>query len=416
MRLTSAERRMLDGGDGPAAARALRVVIAAGEMLGAERLLEITSAHIDGCLYYGDSGVHFAERLVAEGGRVAVPASLNVGALDLLHPELIDTDDHRKAMARRLMDAHVKLGCTPSWTCAPYQAGHRPGLGEQVAWAESNAIVFANSVLGARSERYGDFLDICCAITGRAPAHGLHLEENRRATVVVDVTGLSDTLLRLDALYPVLGAWLGRAVGDRVAVIDGLPEDVNEDDLKALGAGAASSGAVGLFHVAGVTPEAPSVAAACGGVEPDERITVTAGMIRDTRDRLSTTASDALACLALGSPHFSADETRAFAGLLAGRWPAVPVYLCTGRHTVEALEAEGLRAELEALGVQFVIDTCVVVTPIIRGGDGVMMTNSAKFAHYGPGNTGHEAVFGSLSDCVESAVAGRVTRDEKQWR
>ncbi len=126
-------------------------------------------------------------------------------------------------MARRQMDAYLALGCTPTWTCAPYQAGHRPAFGEQVAWGESNAIAFANSVLGARTERYGDFLDACCALTGRAPLHGLHLEENRRATVVVDASAVPAALAADDVFYPVLGTWLGLEVGRDVAAIVGLP-------------------------------------------------------------------------------------------------------------------------------------------------------------------------------------------------
>src|SRR5262245_23873064 len=137
----------------------MRVVAAAARMVGAQRLVGIESAHVDGCLYHGDSGVAFAEKLVAEGGRVAVPTTLNVGALDLLHAGVARLGAHEAAMARRLMDAHVSLGCRPSWTCAPYQAGHRPRAGAHVAWGESNAVAFVNSVLGARTERYGDFPD-----------------------------------------------------------------------------------------------------------------------------------------------------------------------------------------------------------------------------------------------------------------
>jgi predicted aconitase len=208
--LTPAERSTLDGADGAASALAMRVVVAAAELLGADRLVEITSAHIDGCLYHGDGGVEFAEKLVAGGGRVTVPTTLNVGALDLLHPGRVKGDAHHAAMARRQMDAYLTLGCAPTWTCAPYQAGHRPDVGEQVAWGESNAIAFANSALGARTERYGDFLDACCAIVGRAPLHGLHRTENRKATVVVDASAVPDALKRRDGFYPVLGTWLGR--------------------------------------------------------------------------------------------------------------------------------------------------------------------------------------------------------------
>jgi len=414
--LSESEKEMLAGGQGPGAAMALRIVAEAARLLDAERLVPIASAHIDGCLYHGDSGVFFAERLVELGARVAVPATLNVGALDLRHPDIVRSDDHHRAMSRRLMEAHLALGCMPSWTCAPYQAGHRPGPGEDVAWGESNAVAFVNSVLGARSNRYGDFLDLCCAIAGRAPQCGLHLEANRRATLVLDLSALSAELRAAPVFYPVLGALLGQLAGGEVAAILGVPADIGEDALKALGAGAASTGAVGLFHVVGVTPEAPSLEAALHGQAPRRRIGVTLEQVRAARDSLSTAGNDALGCVALGSPHFSYDECLELDRLSQGRRFALPVYVCTGRHTVARLEAKGLDAELESRGAIFVVDTCVVVTPILMGIAGAMMTNSAKFAHYGRGNTGLETIYGSLADCVASAEAGRLVRDESLWR
>ena len=417
--LTEAERALLDGGAGEAAALAMRVVVAAAELLGAERLVAIESAHIDGCLHHGDGGVEFAERLVAGGGRVAVPTTLNVGALDLLHPGTVHADAHRTAMARRQMEAYLALGCAPTWTCAPYQAGHRPALGAQVAWGESNAIAFANSVLGARTERYGDFLDACCALTGRAPLHGLHLPENRRATVVVDASAVPAALAADDVFYPVLGSWLGLEVGRDVAAIAGLPPTVTEDQLKALGAAAASTGAVALFHVVGVTPEARTLEAATGGVEPARRITLTADRLRPALERLSTTSADGIDAVAVGSPHLSVDEARRLAGLVRGRRMTVPFYACTGRDVLKVLEVGGEAATLAEAGVDVVVDTCVVVTPILpaRGGGepGVLMTCSGKFAHYGPSNTGYEVVYGSLEDCVASAVTGHVVHNEATW-
>ncbi|MGI9491950.1 MAG: aconitase X, partial [Geminicoccaceae bacterium] len=239
MHLSDEEAFFLSSEAPAATAMAMRILADAAKLMGAKSLVAITSAHIDGCVYFGDAGVLFAERLRDLGGKVAVPSSLNVGALDLLHPELVIADDHAKRMSKRLMDAYVDLGCTQSWTCAPYQAGYRPKLGEQIAWAESNAIVFANSVLGARTNRYGDFMDICAAMTGRAPYVDLHLEENRRAKVLIDLTDLSPDLLREESFFPVLGAWLGKTVGTTIAAIKGLPVDVGEDRLKALGAAAA---------------------------------------------------------------------------------------------------------------------------------------------------------------------------------
>jgi len=394
---------------------AMRIVSNMARIQGAEKLVPITSAHIDSCLYHGASGVEFAERLVAGQGRVSVPSSLNVGALDLQNPEKIRLNDHERDLARRLMNAYVALGCLPTWTCAPYQAGYRPHTGENIAWAESNAIVFANSVLGARTNRYGDFMDICCAITGRAPFVGLHRAENRYATLHIDTAAVSDGLKREDALYPVLGSWLGRIAGDQIAVFSGLPGDVTEDQLKSLGASAASTGGVALFHVAGVTPEAPSVAAALNHQPADITVELTPDDLISERDRLSTATGGQLDVVAVGSPHFSHDEFRELLRLLDGRRCSIPLLACTGRHVISQLEESDQLLTLQNLGVELIVDTCVVVTPILQHASGVLMTNSGKFAHYSPSLTGHEVVFGSLADCVNSAVSGVATRDESGW-
>jgi predicted aconitase len=186
--LEDADEAMLAGEQGPACALAMRMVVAVARGMRATRLLDITGAHIDGCIYYGRVCLDWALRFRQLGARVRVPTTLNIGLLDLIHPGLTDVPDEQARPARELMEAYVELGAEPTFTCAPYQlAGSRPGLGEHVAWAESNAIVFANSVLGARTNRYGDFCDVACAITGRAPAAGLHLTAERRARVVLVV-------------------------------------------------------------------------------------------------------------------------------------------------------------------------------------------------------------------------------------
>ncbi|MBL8690499.1 MAG: aconitase X catalytic domain-containing protein [Rhodospirillaceae bacterium] len=411
MDLSPDERRIADGADGAAKAMAMRLVSETGRLLGAQRLLPIVSSHVDGCLYHGDSGTYFAERLASDGGQVAVPTTLNVGALDLLHPDRVKGDAHHREMSLRMMRAYEMLGCRPTWTCAPYQAGHRPAVGTDVAWGESNAVAFCNSVLGARTNRYGDFLDIACALVGRAPDYGLHRAENRRATVVVDASGLSPALRNADVFYPVLGTWLGAEIGAEIAAIDGLPPKQGEDRLKALGAAAASAGAVGLFHVVGSTPEAPTLTAATQA-GPTRAIRLTPEMVRTARDRLSTARDGAIDCVALGSPHFSEAEFAALKRLASGRRFRVPLYVCTRRDLVEREDLSGL----EAAGALIVADTCVVVTPILPAGAGTLMTNSGKFAHYGPANLGYDVVYGSLEDCVASAVEGRVVRDESVWR
>ena len=416
MKLSEHEQRVHSGVSGNAGERmAMEIVVEAARMMGADRLIPIVSGHIDGCLYHGDAGVLFCEKLAEEGARMAVPATTNVGSLNLMAADQVRLPPSERGMAFRLMMAHQRMGCIPSWTCAPYQRKVRPGLGEQVAWGESNAVAFVNTVLGARTNRYGDFLDLACAITGRAPFYGLHCPENRTARLLFDVSMLPAPLLRQDAFFAVLGALVGRLAGDTVSVVDGIPGPVSEDRMKAFCAAAASTGSVALAHIAGVTPEAPDAKTVLAGATPEEIVRVDTKMVINARDRLSLAASGQIDCVALGSPHFSSDECRDVLALAEGRKFRVPVYICLGRHTVAGLKANGAYYALQVLGVEFVIDTCVVVTAILPPRPGVMMTNSAKFAYYALGNTGYLPIFGTLSECIQSAQAGKVVRDPEIW-
>ncbi len=424
LRLTEEDRAMLAGERGEAARLALRILLPMAQIYGAESLLDIEHAHIDGVLLHGESGLDFAERLLAASGRVVIPTTLNVGAYDLLHPEIYRGDARTAEQARRLMQVYEEMGCEPIFTCAPYQSGARPPFGAQIAWAESNAIVFANSVLGARTQRYGDFIDICCALTGRAPACGLHLTENRRGRLLFQLEGIPTRLLADSVIYPVLGYLVGAVcgaydgAGEPIPILAGLSPETNEDQLKALGAAAASSGAVALFHAVGITPEARTLAAATQGEQPERVITVDLPALRVARDRLSTTETTQLDVVALGSPHFSLAEFAALRPLLERRPPhsSVDFIVCTNRIVLAALQQRGWLAPLRELGIRLVVDTCVVVAPLLRVQRGVLMTNSAKFAHYTPGNTGLGVVFGNLAECVRSAHEGRVWRDEALWQ
>ncbi len=398
----------------------MRLVVRAAEVLGADRLIPITQAHVDSCLYHGQATLDFVDRLNDGRTRVAVPTTLNVGALDLLHPELWRGDPDTAERGQRLMERYRELGCRPTFTCAPYHLRHsRPRLGEQVAWAESNAIVFCNSVLGARTNRYGDFIDIACAVAGRAPLAGLHLEMPRRARLVLRLApDVPAALLDDDAFYPVLGIVLGRRAGSAVAVIDGLPPGIDEERLKALGAAAASSGAVALFHVVGSTPEAPTLEAALGGDEPEEVAFITFDELRRARSALTTRQDGAgLRAVALGTPHASLVELTRILDFL-GDSPVAPgmrLMVSTSRDVLGDAEQVGIAARLRAGGVEFLVDTCSYVAPVLDAGDGPVMTDSGKWAFYAPATIGAQVVFGSTEECVASAVAGRVVRRESAW-
>jgi predicted aconitase len=402
LHLTAEEEAMLGGQDGEGVALAMRVIVGQARISDAPRLVEITSAHVDSCLYHGQVSLDFAHRLTTLGARVRVPTTLNVGSMDLIHPALV-RDPELAAAGRELMTAYVGLGCTPTFTCAPYQLPDRPGPGEHIAWAESNAIVFANSVLGARTDRYGDFLDVCAAITGRAPYAGLHTPEARRGTVVFDCRPLGE-FLHNELAYPLLGHHVGSVVGDGIPVLVGIPADVGEDELKAFGAAAASAGGVALFHAVGVTPEAPST------VDDLPVRVVEPSMLHRVRRQLSTTVSE-LDAVSVGTPHASYDECVRLAELIAGPTVKLPFYLSTARATRDRLADDGVLRVLEAAGVTVVVDTCTYVTAILSPTWKHVMTNSGKWAHYAPGNINVSPILGTLAECVASARAGRVVLD-----
>ncbi len=415
--LSPSDRAMLAGEHGPASQMAMRILERMRPIVGADAYLDITAAHIDSALYQGDATLAFAERLAALGARVAVPTTLNVSGVDEQgwHAWAVPEDWAEKA--RRQMVAYQSMGCKPTWTCAPYQESQRPALGDQIAWGESSAVVFANSVLGARTAQYPDLLDICAAITGRAPAAGLHLEENRAGQVLFRLQGVPSGLMESDSFYGVLGHLVGKAVGDRIPVIDGLEARPTEDQLKALGAAAASSGAVALFHMIGITPEAPTLEAAFQMRRPERVMDVTMELLRTARDELSTAGETKLDMVVLGSPHFSLAEFRALAPLLRGkrRHPDVQL-LVTASRVVRALAArDGSAAAIEAFGGTVTVDTCILTTPMLPRKVETLMTNSAKYAYYAPGLLGTRIVYGSLEDCVCSAVSGRIERDDTLW-
>jgi len=416
LHLSNDDHAMLAGAAGPAPQLAMRILVRMAEIWRAPALLDIAGAHIDSTIYIGEAGLEYAERLASLGARVRVPTTLNVSGLDEQHWQEWPVPAGWAEKAQRQMAAYQSMGAMPTWTCAPYQTEWRPSFGQQIAWGESNAIVFANSVLGARTERYPDLLDICCAITGRAPAVGLHLTENRAGQVLFRLVDVPATVQADDTFYPVLGHLLGQVCGDRIPVVDGLTVTPGEDQLKALGAATASSGAVALFHIVGVTPEAPTLDAAMQGRQPQQVVDVDVAVLRRARAELTTADGDRLDMVVLGSPHFSLAEFRQLAPLLDGQHvhPGVQLLVTSSRGMALLARQAGYLAALEQFGGKLTVDTCILATPMLPPEIKLLMTNSAKYAYYAPGMLSTRVTFGSLADCVRSAVAGQVVRRE-EW-
>ena len=423
--LTENDRRMLDGQQGPAAKLAMSILVRMAEVYGAAEMMDISQVHIDGCGLLSEAGLEFAETLAAHGGKVAVATTLNMGPLDLQNWRQFGVPEDFAALAVRQAKAYTDMGCIPTWTCAPYQGYLTPRFGQQICWGESNAICYANSVLGARTDWYGDYIDISAAITGRVPKHGLHLKHNRKGQVLVRLGDLEPAVLREDTFYPVFGQLLGSLVQDEIPVIEGLPADATDDQLKALGAAAASSGAVALFHAVGVTPEANTREEAFQGGRPKRIVDVRLADLAAARSDLSTAEEgDKLDAVVLGCPHFSFAEFRRLAELIEAEKPKtccpdVTLLVITSRQTYCLLQDDGdadaLIDALTAFGVQITRDTCTFHSPILHGDAKVIMTDSGKCAYYAPGELGVRVAFGSVADCVRSAVAGRVCRGESPW-
>lgn len=415
--LTQKDQGMLRGEHGPAVKMAMSILVRMAEVAGAKELLDISGAHIDSTVYIGDAGLEFAERLASLGAKVTVPTTLNVSGLDEHHWREWAVPPDWARQAYRQMAAYQSMGTIPTWTCAPYQAETKPSFGQQIAWGESNAIVFANSVIGARTERYPDLFDICCAITGRAPAIGLHLTENRAGQVIFRLVDIPERLQQSDDFYPVLGNLVGKLSLDKIPVIDGMSVCPDEDQLKAFGAGAASSGGVAMFHMVGVTPEAPSLDEAMQGRSPIQVIEVSMDTLRESRRELTHTDNDELHMVVLGSPHFSLAEFKRLAPLVAGKRKHADVkFLVTSSRAMTQLAQQaGFLGTLEEFGAQITVDTCILTSPMLPAEIQNLMTNSAKFAYYSPGLLKKKIAFGSLEDCVNSAVAGRIIRDETLW-
>ncbi len=419
--LTDGDRALLTGEHGKAAQAAMNIVVTMAELQGAEALLDVAQAHIDGCIYTGPASLRFARRLVDWGARVRVPTTLNAISVDQRRWREQGIDAAFGEPAAALGEAYLAMGARLSFTCAPYLLDSAPQAGEQIVWAESNAVVYANSVLGARTQKYPDYLDICIALTGRAPAAGCHLPAGRHATLRLDLAPLGEPDGKPDdALYPLLGYHVGLLCGDEIPVIAGLEGAApGADDLKAFGAAFATTSAAPMFHIAGVTPEAATAEQALGGHAPKRTIRIEAADLLRAWRELNSAREPRVDLISLGNPHFSFDECARLAAFCAGRrkHPGVALVITCGRAIHDRARRAGHVAALEAFGARFVTDTCwcMLGEPVIPPAARTLMTNSGKYAHYAPGLVGRPVHFGSLADCVEAACAGVASGRPPAW-
>jgi predicted aconitase len=414
MDLSTFNHDILAGHHGPALQFAMELVLQAGCILNAPYLIPVTYAHIDACFYNGQAHIDFAQFMLDHGAVFPVPAWTNNGVVSATHPQLYEGNPDTEMVegARKLMQLYVDLGCKPTWTCAPYQIPGGPKFGEHIVVGESNAVTYYNSAVGARTNKYGDYLDVACALIGQAPYAGLHTDAGRQAELHFDVSELPESWRRENVFHHLLGHHVGRVAGRRVPVVTGLLPTTNTDDLKAVSTAVAASGGVELWHGVGVTPEAPKL----------DRVFTSGDSHRLTRDhlmtaqaQLSTGRDGSLSMVALGTPHFSPTEFRAVVEALDGRTSKVPFTITTSRFVWDYVTSKGWSDSLQRAGITIIGDICSYYGPGINGMKGRVMTNSAKWAYYAPGMLPVEVCFGSLKECVESAVTGEVWRDPSLW-
>ena len=464
IQFTEEERQMLQECDNEAKAMALRVIFRYAHVmrLGQNKNNDhddrqsssssqssykpITRAHIDGCTYIGPGGLEFAQRLVHANGRVHVPTTLNSGSADRRRWQALGVPSEYAHNAIALGDAYTALGCQPSFTCAPYLLDAAPALGDDICWGESNAVVFANTVLGARTEKYADYLDICCSLAGIVPGMGVHLEENRVPAILLDARELIQELLEkehqlddaeedadtaahklnLDAIFPILGHVCGSKSDGRLPLLVGLEEwadRVSRDNLKAFCAAFGTTGTSPLIHIAGITPEAldPVQVKEWKNQLVDRTVSISLSDLEQTFALLDKDSSSnhPIDLIALGNPHLSLSECQQLAEMIhdlnnAKKHEDVRVIACMSRDLYKQAETMGYVPTMKAFGIEFINDTCwcmLLDPPVIPTKQTTAtLTNSGKYAHYGPGLTARPFRFASTADCMAAAVTGRYPR------
>lgn len=392
MYLTKEEEQMLDGEAGEVKERLFRLLVRLGDIYGAKKMIPVGSVQVAGVSYksIGEPGTAFLEDMAAKKAKAQVLTFLNPAGMDLEnYKELGFPEDFAKNQLR-IIQAFKEMGIVITSTCTPYLAGNLPRFREHIAWSESSAVSFSNSVIGARTNREGGPSALAASICGRTPEYGLHLWQNRQPTVKINV----NADLSFSADYGALGYLVGKKVKNKIPFFTGIT-NANTDHLKALGAAMAASGAVALYHIEELTPEADLV-----DKEVSETITVEQKDINDTYETLSEGSEPDI--VILGCPHASLREIATLSEKVKGKQLKKPVWICTSRMMKEAADRMGFSQIIKDAGGHVVADTCMVVSPIEQMGYKQTGVNSGKAANYLPGFCKQKVVFANIDNLIEA--------------
>jgi len=409
--LSNSDKKMLAGDNGEATKIAMEVLCLMAAAQNADKLIDVSRGHIDGCILAHDANLHFAEKMLDMGASVIIPTTINAISVDRENWKSQGVAPDLGGKASRLADAYVKMGAYPTFTCAPYLLDEKPSKGEVIGWSESNAVIYANSVIGARTQKHPDYLDLFIAMTGRTPNTGVYLEENRKPVCEIQVVLPSNFD---DAIWPMIGWLAGHKSPNGIPVLNGL-EDIliSNDDLKALCAAFGTTSAAPMIHIKGHTPESELQSA-----KDAKYTTIMPNDLLNLWQNFNN-GNNKIDLVAIGSPHASTSECLKFLELLEenNERVTVPTILTIGRETLSNLDHQGSLNKLSKLGVQVIPDICwcSITEPVFPLEAKSLLTNSGKYAHYGEGLTGRNVRFGSLSDCALAAMTGYVDDEFPDW-
>jgi predicted aconitase len=399
MELTQEERLMLEGRDGKATSKAMEILLALGTIYEADRLLPVTSAQISGVSFdnLGNAGLEFLSEMANNGGKARVLTTLNPAGMDVENWQELGIDAAFAVNQQRVIDVYAKMGVIPTCSCTPYLFGNLPHYGEHIAWAESSAVCYANSVLGARTNREGGPSALAAALTGKTPNYGLHLPENRRPTLTVRV----QTALTGTRDFGALGVSIGRMIESRqtkaIPYIQGILE-ASVDELKSFCASLATYGGLALFHIQGITPESTIFPA------PEDILTLSRDDIDSAIQSLNEPLlADELDFVSLGCPHLSLNEIARVAEQLKGKRVKKTFWVTTARPTKQIADQMGYTTIIENAGAILAADTCCVVAPI-KGRFKGIVTDSAKACYYAASKNNFKVRFLTFNEVIEEAL------------
>jgi predicted aconitase len=401
MILTTEEETMLAGGQGKAVQKAMQILVALGKIYDASRMVPVSSVQIAGVSYdnLGEAGLEWLSEMAENGGKTRVLATLNPAGMDRENWQALGIPVDFAEKQQRVLDAFTSMGVITTCTCTPYLVGNLPRFGESIAWAESSAVCFANSVIGARTNREGGPSALAAALTGRTADYGLHRQEHRQPGITVDVAArLEDT-----ADF----ATLGKAMSEKIATassngLKAIPyirgvDSAGVEQLKAFCASAATYAGLAMFHMQGITPESHIS-------PPMDSVTLSQDDLEAAKASLNDALSSEVDFVSLGCPHLSIREIARVADLLKGKKVTKEFWITTARPTKQIADTMGYTAVIEASGAIFAVDTCCVVAPI-RGRFRAMATDSAKACYYASAKNKFKTMFLSFDDVVREAMA-----------